>query len=451
MANTVKITEDGFKIGIGFMLAVAVSLAFGRIYVRAKLNHKFYVDDGFFSLAVITLIAGTIMTYLDIPYIYLQQNVQAGSQAPPADFIQQLLTSVKIQNAAVVLLSTTVFAIKLAFLAFFRGLIRRLKKLEIWWWCVLVIVILSSIFLICANFITCPYYDKRILVKCVSPSALQRQNATLRAVSILDILSDLFSPILVISIPIALLWRVRVDLRRKLALGTMLCLSVFTIITVIVKISGGNTIAGQIDSSWVIFWLHMEAAVAVMVASIMVYRALFVIERSRTEESPRHTSGARARIWDRSKYSQEIHQPAHRAEAPVSRDPSDGRRASFRHGNGYRSRSASVTKHTSPSDEDGAVGKGVRLDFRDDTLLTIRSPKSAYGYPSTGPPVNLDLRSKEQDEKCRKQRCSSSTAGSPEVMYKDSDVSRIRSKSLERGRDLNEVSFMEASRRETKV
>ncbi|KAL9628181.1 MAG: hypothetical protein Q9204_006056 [Flavoplaca sp. TL-2023a] len=437
MANNVKITEDGFKIGIGFMLAVAVSLAFGRIYVRAKLNHKFYVDDGFFSLAVVTLIAGTIMTYLDIPYIYLQQNVQAGSQAPPADFIQQLLTSVKIQNAAVVLLSTTVFAIKLAFLAFFRGLIRRLKKLEIWWWCVLVIVILSSIFLICANFITCPYYDKRILGSevCV-PERSTKTECDFEGI---------------ISIPIALLWRVRIDLRRKLALGTMLCLSVFTIITVIVKISGGNTVAGQIDSSWVIFWLHMEAAVAVMVASIMVYRALFVVERSRTEESPRHTSGARARIWYRSKYSQEIAQPAHRAEAPVSRDPSDGRRASFRHGNGYRGRSASVTKQMSPSDEDGAVARGVRHDFRDDTLFTIRPPKSAYGYPSTGPPFNLDLRSKEQDDKCRKQRCSSSTAGSPEVIYKDSDVSRIQSKSLERGRDLNEVTFMEASRRETKV
>ncbi|KAL8896182.1 MAG: hypothetical protein Q9192_003220 [Flavoplaca navasiana] len=445
MANHVKITEDGFKIGIGFMLAVAVSLAFGRIYVRAKLNHKAYVDDGFFALAVVTLIAGTIMTYLDIPYIYLQQNVQAGSQSPPANFIQQLLTSVKIQNAAVVLLSTTIFAIKLAFLAFFRGLIRRLKKLEIWWWCVLVIVILSSIFLICANFITCPYYDERILVKCVSPSALQRQNATLRAVSILDILSDLF----IISIPIALLWRVRIDLRRKLALGTMLCLSVFTIITVIVKISGGNTIDGQIDSSWVIFWLHMEAAVAVMIASIMVYRALFVVERSRTEESPRHTSGAQARIWDRSKYSQEIPKSAHQAEAPVPRDPPDGRRASFRHGNGYRGRSSSVTKQTSPSYEDGAVAIGVGYDFRDDTLLDIRPPKILCGYPSTGPPVNLALRSKEQDEECRKQRCSSSTAGTHEFMYKDSGVSRIQSKSLERGRDLNQVPFLEVSKGET--
>ncbi|KAI4255553.1 MAG: hypothetical protein L6R42_006673 [Xanthoria sp. 1 TBL-2021] len=212
MAKRVKITKDGFKIGIGFMLAVAVSLAAGRIFIRAKLNRKIYVDDGFFFLAVVTLVAGTVMTYLDVPYIYLQQNVQAGTQAPPADFIQQLLKSVKIQDAAVVLLSATIFAVKLAFLAFFRGLIWRLKKLEIWWWCVLVIVIISSIVLICSNFITCPYFDERILgrpghssrlfvesnsralpVKCVSPSALKRQNAALRAVSILDILSDLFS------------------------------------------------------------------------------------------------------------------------------------------------------------------------------------------------------------------------------------------------------------------
>ena len=153
------------------------------------------------------------MTYLDIPYIYLQQNVQSGAQAPPADLIQQLLKSVKIQDAAVVLLSVTIFAVKLSFLAFFRSLIRRLRKLEIWWWCVLAVVIPSSIVLVCSNFITCPYFDERILggsslnlvlsisatdkpdflVKCVTAGALKKQIATLQAVSILDILSDVLS------------------------------------------------------------------------------------------------------------------------------------------------------------------------------------------------------------------------------------------------------------------
>ncbi|KAL8688913.1 MAG: hypothetical protein Q9218_005289, partial [Villophora microphyllina] len=298
MATThAKITATGFKAGIGFVLALAVSLAFGRMYIRARLNHKIHFDDVLFFTAVVFLIAGTVMTYLDIPYIYLQQNVQAGTEAPPADFIQQLLKSVKIQDAAVVLLSGTILAVKLCFLAFFRSLIRRLKKLEIWWWCVLAIVLPSSVMLVCSNFITCGYFDERILadveiavVKCVTSSALKRQNDTLKAVTILDILSDAF----IISIPVALLWRAQIDMRRKIGLGTMLCLSVFTIITAIVRLSGGNTIGGQIDSSWVIFWLQIEAAVAVMVASIAAYRALFISERSQKQAgSPQYTSNSR--------------------------------------------------------------------------------------------------------------------------------------------------------------
>ncbi|KAL8711212.1 MAG: hypothetical protein Q9220_004357 [cf. Caloplaca sp. 1 TL-2023] len=301
-----KITEDGFKIGIGFMLAVAVSLAIGRIFIRVKLNNRIYVDDGFFLLAVVVLIAGTVMTYIDIPYIYLQQDVQAGIQAPPADFVQQLLKSVKIQDAAVVLLSTGIFAIKLSFLALFRSLIRRLKKIEMWWWFVLTIVIPSSVVLICSNFITCGYFDERILGTlqsrlCVTAGALKRQTAALQAVTILDILSD----VLIITIPVALLWRVQIDMRRKLVLGTMLCLSIFTIITAIVRVSGGKSANGQIDSSWVIFWLHIETAVAVMVASISAYRALFVVERSRHHETPRYISRLRAKLWERSKDSHE--------------------------------------------------------------------------------------------------------------------------------------------------
>ncbi|KAL8709811.1 MAG: hypothetical protein Q9225_007392 [Loekoesia sp. 1 TL-2023] len=281
----VKITETGFKTGIGFVLAVAAVLAIGRVYIRVRLNHRFYIDDGFFFLAVVTLIAGTIMTYIDIPYIYLQQNVQSGAQAPPPDLIQQLLKSVKIQDAAVVLLSTTLFAVKLSFLAFFRSLIRRLKRLEIWWWVVLAIVIPSSIVLLCSNFITCPYFDERILV---------------------------------MTIPVALLWRVRIDIRRKVALGTTLCLSTFTIVACIVKISGGNTINGQIDSSWVIFWLQVECAVAVMVVSITAFRALFVAERSQKQESPQYTSKTRAKVWYGSKDSRETETNRNLPATPTS-------------------------------------------------------------------------------------------------------------------------------------
>jgi len=42
------------------------------------------VDDGFFFLAIVTLIAGTFLVYLDIPYLFLVQGVQAGLIAAPA-------------------------------------------------------------------------------------------------------------------------------------------------------------------------------------------------------------------------------------------------------------------------------------------------------------------------------------------------------------------------------
>ena len=105
------------------------------------------------------------MTYVDIPYIYLQEDVQAGIRMPPPDFIQQLLRSIKIQDAAVVLLSTTLLSVKLSFLFFFRQLLRRLRKMMIWWWFVLAVTVPSTIVLICSNFISCSYFDERIFGK----------------------------------------------------------------------------------------------------------------------------------------------------------------------------------------------------------------------------------------------------------------------------------------------
>ncbi|KAL8895006.1 MAG: hypothetical protein Q9207_008335 [Kuettlingeria erythrocarpa] len=330
MARHVKITEPGFKAGIGFMLAIAVLVAIARVAIRTKLNRKVYLDDGLYFFAVVTLVAGTIMTYIDIPYIYLQQNVQSGAQQPPADLIQQLIHSVKIQDAAVVLLSSTIFAVKLSFMAFFRSLIRRLRKLEIWWWCVLVIVVPSSVMLVISNFITCGYFDERILVKCVSAGALKRQNNTLKAVTILDIFSDVFSrsasfqvadllltTLPVITIPVALLWRVRLDVRRKMALGTTLCLGIFTIVTAIVRLGGGNSAGGQIDSSWVIFWLQIEAAVAVMVVSITTFRALFIAERLQKQESPRYTGKVKLKYWSGTKDSDEAKEHGNHPGTPI--------------------------------------------------------------------------------------------------------------------------------------
>lgn len=226
--------------------------------------------------------------------------------------------------------------------------------MTIWWWCVLVMMVPLSIIFMCCIFIVCPYFDERVLskrflfdlctssgrsisqeaktdtswpVKCSTPTAVRRENDILRASAFMDIFTDVlrtliklsarhpyskYSPFAtVISIPVALLWRVRIPLQRKLMLGGILSLSIFTMIVSIVRIAGADLPNGMVDSAWVNFWLQIEAAVAVIVISISAYRSLFVVAKSSHGhhggggKSPRYGSSTlsavsyRKRLWSR--------------------------------------------------------------------------------------------------------------------------------------------------------
>lgn len=51
--------------------------------VRYSQYHRITIDDGFFYLAVFTLIVGTILLYLDLPYVFLVENIEAGLRTAP--------------------------------------------------------------------------------------------------------------------------------------------------------------------------------------------------------------------------------------------------------------------------------------------------------------------------------------------------------------------------------
>ncbi|KAI4097593.1 MAG: hypothetical protein LQ344_000326 [Seirophora lacunosa] len=193
-----RIVELGFKATIGLFTGIAFSLALGRTYIRIVQTRTVTLDDAFFFLAVITLIAGTITLYITIPYLYVQKNVDPDSTVITPEFIALLQRCMRLQLATNMLLSVT----------------------------------LSP--------------DKCILGA------------------------------IVITIPIAILWRVRIGLRRKLCLGAILCLSVFTMAVSAVRIAGASLPSGFIDDIWINFWLHVEAAVAVVVVSSSTYRSLYV-------------------------------------------------------------------------------------------------------------------------------------------------------------------------------
>jgi len=119
----------------------------------------------------------------------------------------------------------------------------------------------------------------------------------------------------VISIPVALLWRVRISLRRKLILGGTLSLSIFTMIVSVVRIAGGM-INGMVDPAWVNFWLQVEAAVAVMIVSITAYRSLFIMNKSSNGKSPKqHSTTYKRKLWSRGR------QQGHEVQLPTLPNP----------------------------------------------------------------------------------------------------------------------------------
>ena len=91
----------------------------------------------------------------------------------------------------------------------------------------------------------------------------------------------------VISIPVILLWRVRISIRQKLALASVLCVSVILIVISIIKVAAVNTIPGQVDTTWGLFWQQAEASIAVIVVSLAVFRSLFVPESAKASDEPK--------------------------------------------------------------------------------------------------------------------------------------------------------------------
>ena len=108
---------------------------------------------------------------------------------------------------------------------------------------------------------------------CAGPSAEHRTMRDTAITTAMDITSDL----LVLSLPVSILWKVRISVRQKIGLAFSLCLSCVMIIVTVVRISGmRHGGSGSIDIVWLAFWQQQECSIAVIMMSVSAFRSLFV-------------------------------------------------------------------------------------------------------------------------------------------------------------------------------
>ena len=101
-----------------------------------------------------------------------------------------------------------------------------------------------------------------------------------------------------ISIPIFLLWRIKINIRQKLYIVAMLSLSGIVILIVIIRVALTALTTGIVDEPWIIFWQVAEPSVAIIMVSINAFRHPFVSRidsRSCGRKRQPHSSNSEAR------------------------------------------------------------------------------------------------------------------------------------------------------------
>lgn len=263
---------------------VALTLLFFafRIYVRIKTFHRLFWDDFLLLVAWFMLLANATIWQYAKTGLYLLLNVQSGRQLPPADFGLKVGEYLHESVAILVLFYSSLWCVKLSFLVFFRRLGQKVQKQKIIWWSVLVVVVAGYFSVLGTIQWHCLIPRFEIIAQnCTTPSSRAFERATLRATCAIDIITDA----IIILVPLNMLWRVQISLRRKLGLAGIFSLTVFIMIIAIIRVTVMYGHRAQADGTWLWTWSSIEVTVAIIVACLASFRALF-IQQDRSQRIP---------------------------------------------------------------------------------------------------------------------------------------------------------------------
>lgn len=130
-----------------------------------------------------------------------------------------------------------------------------------------------------------------ILAQCAAPSQQSFTRKTFYWHAAADVLTDA----MILSIPISMMWNVRILWQQKLALMGLFSLTIVATIVSILRVTLVTSNEHQPDSTWLYTWSNLDMAVAIIVACLASFRQLFIKSEhnslKRQSEDPRLCDG----------------------------------------------------------------------------------------------------------------------------------------------------------------
>lgn len=157
-------------------------------------TRKLFLDDGLAVLAWILVLVTAALWQWMVYDMYYILNISAGLAAPDANFFPRLIVFARIQAVDEFCFYTTLFAVKLSFLFFFRRLGQRVQGQQYIWWPVLFFSVVSYVVSVGDIQFICELGPAETLVTyCNTDPATSFAVATLKANCALDVFSDFLS------------------------------------------------------------------------------------------------------------------------------------------------------------------------------------------------------------------------------------------------------------------
>ncbi|KAI4230761.1 MAG: hypothetical protein LQ349_006051 [Xanthoria aureola] len=304
---------------LGFLWSgtgLSLSFVIFRLIVKIRSYKKVYSDDYLVVAAWILLLGSAVLWQFMSPNLYDLFAVTSGKKPLTPDFISENADLLRSITPFSLLFYSCLWTVKLSFLLFFRRLGLNVRGQKIWWWCVLTITVLTWIATVADHDYKCSLRPLTwIWVHCQSPSAIRFTNNTYYANCAADVVTDC----LIISIPVRMLWNVRLPLRQKVLLMTIFSLTVIVMIVSIIRVAivGSSTRSStqQPDISWVYFWSNIEMSTAIVIACIGSFRQVFVNAHNRRRQDRRNRPSSFNRLFPWLRF------PSWSKRSPLKRSP----------------------------------------------------------------------------------------------------------------------------------
>lgn len=116
-------------------LSVAIAILFTILRTAIGLHVKEHLeaDDGAVYLALTILVSMGVMYQIITPTMFELERLLTPGAVPSANFLQEAALFLRLQFAIIILFWTTLWAVKLSFLLYYKRLFAGLPHQMFWW------------------------------------------------------------------------------------------------------------------------------------------------------------------------------------------------------------------------------------------------------------------------------------------------------------------------------